>query len=155
VEVLGTWDDPLYAGRPVPAPDALSGAFWTAAAGGELRIQECPECGHRQFYPRLLCTACGSTPHWAVASGRGTLHTFSVVRKNLAAPFDRLTPYVVAMVELEEGPRMMGNVTHCDPADVHIGMALTAYAVQAVEGIAVPFWRPAAGAGADAPEAER
>jgi len=49
----------------------------------------------------------------------------------------------------------MGNVTHCDPADVHIGMALTAYAVQAVEGIAVPFWRPAAGAGADAPEAER
>ncbi len=142
MEVSGSWDDPDLAGRPLPGPDMLSAGYWEAARRGELRIQECPACGHRQFYPRLLCTECGGTPEWMAASGRGTVHTFTVVRKNLAPPFDRLTPYVVAVVELDEGPRMMGNVTHCDPDRVRIGMAVTAYAVVADEGIGVPFWRP-------------
>lgn len=144
MEVTGTWDDPAFAGRPLPAPDDLSAEFWRAARSGELRYQQCPACGHRQFYPRLLCTECGATPEWKAASGRGTVHTFTVVRKNLAPPFDRLTPYVVAVVELEEGPRMMGNVTHCDPDEVRIGMAVAAYAVAVDEGIGVPFWRPQA-----------
>jgi uncharacterized OB-fold protein len=75
------------------------------------------------------------------------VHTFTVVRKNLAPPFDRLTPYVVAVVELAEGPRMMGNVTHCDPDQVRIGDAVTAYAVAVDDGVAAPFWRPAADGG--------
>jgi uncharacterized OB-fold protein len=147
MEVSGSWEEPDYAGRPVPGPDTLSAEFWDAASRGELLIQECPVCGHRQFYPRLLCTECGATPEWKAASGRGTVHTFTVVRKNLAPPFDRLSPYVVAVVELAEGPRMMGNVTHCDPDEVSIGMDVTAYAVIADEGIGVPFWRPAVDGG--------
>lgn len=143
MEILGNWEEPPFRGRPLPDPDALSAEFWSAAAAGELRYQECPQCGHRQHYPRLLCTACGSTPRWQVASGRGTVHTFTVVRKNLAQPFDGLVPYVVAVIDMEEGPRMMGNVTHCEPGDVFIGMDVVAYAALGGPDLGVPFWRPA------------
>jgi len=128
--------------RPIPDPDGTQRPFFEAAARGELRYQRCPECGHAQFYPRAVCTACGASPEWANASGRGTVHTFTVVRQNLMPPFREELPYVVAMVELEEGVRMMTNVTDCAPDDVHVGMALEAYAVEYEEGRAVPFWRP-------------
>jgi uncharacterized OB-fold protein len=65
-----------------------------------------------------------------------------VVRQNFAKPFKDELPYVVAMVELDEGVRMMGNVTGCAPEDVHIGLAVEAYAVECEEVLAVPFWRP-------------
>jgi len=128
--------------RPIPDPDGTQRPFFEAAARGELRYQRCPECGHAQFSPRAVCTACGASPEWANASGRGTVHTFTVVRQNLMPPFREELPYVVAMVELEEGVRMMTNVTDCAPDDVHVGMALEAYAVEYEEGRAVPFWRP-------------
>jgi uncharacterized OB-fold protein len=132
--------------RPVPAPDAVNAPYWEAATRGELLIQRCPACGQRQFYPRSLCTACGEKPEWETASGRGTVHTFTVIRQNYSKPFRDLLPYVVAIVELEEGPRMMGNVTGCPAADVHIGMAVEVTFEQAAEDIGVPFWR-AVGAG--------
>jgi len=131
-----TWD------RAVPHPDDTYRPFFEAAARGELLYQRCPECGHAQFYPRPICTACGADPAWATASGRGHVHTFTTVRQNHAAPFKDELPYVVAMVELEEGVRMMSNVTGCEPQEVHIGLELEAYAVECTEGIAVPFWRP-------------
>ncbi|HLN17447.1 MAG TPA: Zn-ribbon domain-containing OB-fold protein [Acidimicrobiales bacterium] len=143
MEIVADWTDPRFAGRPRPGPDLLSAEFYAAADRGELRYQECPDCGHRQFYPRLICTGCGGEPAWAVASGRGTVHTFTVVRQNLSPPFVDLLPYVLAIVELEEGPRMMGNVTDCDPADVHIGLPVEAYGVRVEDGLALPFWRPA------------
>ncbi|MDQ1360333.1 MAG: uncharacterized protein QOJ44_710 [Acidimicrobiaceae bacterium] len=143
MEVVADWEDPRFAGRPRPDPDQLSAQFFAAADTGELRYQECPSCGHRQFYPRLLCTECGGEPEWRTASGRGSVHTFTVVRQSLMPPFDGLAPYVIAMVELDEGPKMMGNVTDCDPVDVHIGMPVSAYAVRVEEGVSVPFWRRA------------
>lgn len=128
---------------PLPDPDATERPFYEACARGELRIQACPRCGHRQFYPRALCTACGATPEWLTASGRGRVYTFTVVRQNHSAPFRDELPYAVAMVELEEGVQMMGRVTGCDPAAVHVGMPVEAYAVRVEEGLALPFWRPA------------
>jgi uncharacterized OB-fold protein len=71
------------------------------------------------------------------------VHTFTIVRQNLAEPWRGLLPYVVAMVELEEGPRMMTNITGCDPEDVYIGMPVEAYTVEVEEGLGLPFWRPA------------
>jgi uncharacterized protein len=123
------------------APHELDKQFFEAAARGELRFQHCPRCKHRQFYPRLLCTACGGTPEWEAASGRGTVHTFTIVRQNGQKPFKEMLPYVVAMIELEEGVRMMGNLTGCPVEQVRIGMAVEAYAVECGEGLAVPFWR--------------
>jgi uncharacterized OB-fold protein len=129
--------------RPLPDPDATQRPFYEAAARGELRLQRCPDCDHAQFYPRAVCVACGADPEWVAASGRGTVHTFTVVRQNFMAPFKDELPYVVAMVELEEGVRMMTNITGCTPEEVHIGLAVEAYAVECAEGLAVPFWRPA------------
>ncbi|HMD45795.1 MAG TPA: Zn-ribbon domain-containing OB-fold protein [Acidimicrobiales bacterium] len=143
MEVSTDWTDPAFAGRPIPRPDPVSAEYFAAAERGVLLYQECPSCGHRQFYPRGICTGCGGDPEWAEASGRGTVHTYSVIRQSLTPPFASLVPYVVAIVELAEGPRMMGNLTDCDPAEVRIGMPVEAYAVRVEEGLAVPFWRPA------------
>ena len=131
--------------RPIPDPDPGERPFYEAADRGELVYQRCPACDHAQFHPRPLCVSCGGDPEWATASGRGTVYTFTVVRQNHASPFREALPYVVAMVELEEGVRMLTNVTGCAPDDVHVGMAVEAYAVALGNGLAVPFWRPARG----------
>jgi len=134
--------------RPLPRPDNVSKPFWEAASRGELLIQRCPS-GHRQFYPRAVCRVCGSDPEWERASGRGTVHTFTVIRQNHARPFRDELPYVVAMVELDEGVRMMGNITDCAIDQVRIGMPVEVHMVQAEPGVGVPFWRPVAGEGGE------
>ena len=131
--------------KPLPAIDDVNREFWAAAAEGRLLIQACPHCGHRQFYPRALCTACGDPPEWLECSGRGTVHTFTIIRQMAMRPFRDELPYVVAMVELEEGPRMMGNVTDCDPDTVRIGLPVEAHFVRAADDVGVPMWRPASG----------
>jgi hypothetical protein len=128
--------------RPKPGPDACERPFFEAAARGELLYQRCPKCGHVQFYPRAVCTACGADPEWATASGRGAVHTYTVVRQNGMPPFKDELPYVVAMVELPEGVRMMANVTGVSPDEVGVGTKLEAYAVEFEPGLALPFWRP-------------
>ena len=128
--------------RPRPTPDAFERPFFEAAARGELLYQRSPKCGHAQFYPRAVCTACGADPEWATASGRGAIHTYTVVRQNAMPPFAGELPYVVAMVELPEGVRMMGNVTGVAVDEVGVGQALEAYAVEFEPGLALPFWRP-------------
>ena len=129
--------------KPLPEPGPVSGPFWAAAAEGRILIQRCPACGHRQFYPRGLCTSCGSDPDWEEASGRGTVHTFTVIRQQGARSFRDETPYVVAMIELDEGPRMMGNVTGCPIDAVAIGMPVRAYVILAEPGIGITMWEPA------------
>ncbi len=128
--------------RPLPRPDPVSKTFWEGCRDGRLLIQQCPACGHRQFYPRALCTSCGQTPEWREATGRGTVHTFTVIRQNYARPFRDLLPYVVAMIELEEGPLMMGNVTDCDVDGVRIGMPVEVWFDGADDDTAIPYWRP-------------
>jgi uncharacterized protein len=130
--------------RPLPAPDNVSREFWSGAARGELLFQRCPSCGHAQLYPRALCVRCGATPEWEAASGAGEVHTFTVIRQNLAQPFRELGPYVVAMIELAEGPRMMSNVTHVAPEAVTVGLEVTAYAVRVQDDLGIPYWRPVA-----------
>lgn len=130
--------------KPLPATDEVNGAYWAAAAEGRLLIQECPHCRHRQFYPRALCTRCGGEPEWLECSGRGTVHTFTVVRQMGMRPFRDELPYVVAMVELQEGPMMMGNVTGCDPDTVRIDMPVEAYFVRAADEVGITMWRPPA-----------
>ena len=130
--------------RPKPAPDAFERPFFEAAARGELLYQRCPTCGHRQFYPRAVCTACGADPEWATAVGRGVVHTFTVVRQNGMPPFKDELPYVVAMVELPEGVRMLGNVTGVRRragARRHAASRPTPSAFE--PGLALPFWRAA------------
>lgn len=133
---------PPLEGRPLPDIDNVSAAYWAAAASGQLLYQACPSCHHRQFYPRAMCTACGGDTEWIEASGRGTIHTYTVIRQNWAMPFRELQPYVVAMIELDEGPRMMTNLTDVAIDEVDIGMPVECYAVKVEDGLGLPFWRP-------------
>lgn len=131
--------------KPLPDADAVSAPFWQAAAEGRLLIQECPACHHRQHYPRALCTACAATPEWLECSGRGTVYTFTVVRQYGARPFRDELPYVIAMVEIEEGLLVFGSVTDCDVESMHIGMPVEAHFVKAADDIGIPYWRPVTG----------
>src|SRR6201995_4322502 len=95
--------------KPVPVPTPEPQPFWDGCAAGELPIQRCTDCGKPYFYPRPVCPACGSgSVEWFTASGRATL--FSYVINHRAAPgFAGDVPYAIAVVQLEEGPRMMSN----------------------------------------------
>ncbi|MYH96904.1 MAG: hypothetical protein F4129_10410, partial [Acidimicrobiia bacterium] len=99
---------------PVPAGEGEYGEFFAAAAEGRLLIQQCPQCGNRQHYPRALCTACAAEPEWMEAAGTGNVYTYTIVRQYGVPAFAEL-PYVLAMVDLPEGVRMFGGLTGIDP----------------------------------------
>ena len=131
--------------RPLPeVGDPIAEEFYAGCARGELLVQRCVSCGHRQFYPRWCCTACGGDVEWTVGSGRGTVYTFTIIRQNHAEPFRSELPYVVAMIELAEGPRVMSNVTDIDPEIVTIGLPVEVHFAASDDGsVHLPFFRPA------------
>ena len=96
-----------------PAIDWESRAYWEGAGRGELVLQRCRDCGVVQHRPRGLCATCLSDDieHF-VASGRGSVYTYSVVRQNQMPAFAKAVPYVVSYVQLEEGPQLHGRPTH-------------------------------------------
>ncbi len=129
--------------RALPGPDHASRHYWQSAAEGRLVVQRCADCGQFQFYPRSLCASCAGMPEWVDASGRGTLHTFTVIRQNRSEAFAGLSPYAVGIVELEEGVRMMSNIVECDVGALQVGMALEVVILKAADDVGLPFWRPA------------
>ena len=100
--------------------------FHEGCRRGELLIQRCAACGRAQFYPRAYCGGChGTALAWEAASGAATLYTYTVVRRAPSAEFADRVPYVLAIVELAEGPRLMSTVVDADPEEIEIGMPLT------------------------------
>jgi len=130
--------------HPAPALDWESRAFWEGCGRGELLLQRCGACGALQHRPRALCVSClAPEMGWERASGRGTLHAFTVTHQNQAPRFREATPYVLAWVELEEGPRLLCNVVGCEPEAVRIGLPVVVDFQPAEGQIAVPRFRPA------------
>jgi hypothetical protein len=125
--------------RPAPIPDADTEPYLTAALEGRMVVQRCKACGHAQLYGRALCTACGGEVEWVAASGRGTVASFTIIRQNHSRPWRDMLPYVVALVDLEEGPRVMTNIVGCEPESVSIGLPVVARfeAVSEQAGIAL------------------
>jgi uncharacterized protein len=113
-------DDVLY------TIDSDTRPFWEATKRSELLIQHCPQCSTYQFYPRIVCSNCLSDVEWVVSRGRGTVYSFSVVHKAFNPEFKDKVPYVVALVSLDEGPRMMTNLVGIANEDVKIGMPVEA-----------------------------
>ncbi|MGO8863713.1 MAG: Zn-ribbon domain-containing OB-fold protein [Acidimicrobiales bacterium] len=128
--------------RALPAPDNASRHYWQSAAEGRLVVQHCTSCGVYQFYPRALCATCAGETEWVDATGRGTLHTFTIIRQNRSEAFAALSPYAVGIVELEEGIRMMTNIVECDVEQLQVGMALEVLILKAADDVGLPFWRP-------------
>lgn len=111
--------------RPMPPIDATTRPYWEAATRGELLLKRCADCGRTHFYPRTICPHCLSDRvDWVRASGQGTIYSFTVVHRAPDPSLADRVPYVVALVELEEGPRMMSNVVDCDPGAVSVGAAV-------------------------------
>ena len=101
---------------PLPGPDINADArtYWAAAAEERLVVQCCDECGIYRFYPRPLCPDCASDQAtWTEVSGQGSVHTFTIVHRAPNKEFQAITPYVIALIDLDEGPRMMANILMC------------------------------------------
>lgn len=96
---------------PGPTEIALTGLFWAAASAGKLMIQRCSDCEEAVFYPREICPHCWSEHlSWFEASGNGMLKSFSVVHKPAHPGWVPVAPYIVGLVELEEGPTMLSHI---------------------------------------------
>ena len=130
---------------PLPVPTPETRRYWEAARRHQLELPRCRRCGHPFFYPRASCPRCLSGDlEWVAASGRGTLHTFTVVYRGARA-FPLGTPYVIAIVELAEGPRLMTNLVDVepDPARLRIGMPVEVVFADVSADVALPRFRPA------------
>ncbi|MBJ7001783.1 Zn-ribbon domain-containing OB-fold protein [Streptomyces griseofuscus] len=109
----------------LPEADAFTRPYWAAAADGRLLIRRCAACGRAHHYPREFCPHCWSEDvAWEQATGRATLYTWSTVHRNDLPPFSDRTPYIAAVVDLAEGPRMMTRVVDAEEAELSAGMPL-------------------------------
>ena len=119
-----------------PGPDQI---HMDGLAKGEFNIQRCTSCGQHVYYPRALCHHCGSPAlEWVAASGRGTVYATSVVRMR---PEDG-EHYNVALIDLEEGPRMFSRVIDIAPDAVEIGTPVAAF-IGEIDGKTAVLFRPA------------
>jgi hypothetical protein len=127
----------------LPSPDADSQPFWDACRDGRFLLRHCGACGEHHFYPRPFCPRCWSRDvEWTEAGGQGVVYTYSVVRVNDLPPFAERVPYVAAIVELDEGPRVMTNVEGCDVEDVHVGMRVRVDFKPVTDTVTIPVFRP-------------
>src|SRR5262245_36388714 len=131
---------------PVPFVNPEVKPFWEATAQGRLVLPRCQKCQTLIWYPRPFCPECASTSvTWIEASGRGTIYSFTVNRRGTAdlPEYRDVGAYVLAYVELEEGPRVITNIVDCDPDSVRIGQPVEVVFHDTGQGTALPRFRPA------------
>jgi uncharacterized protein len=127
----------------LPSPDEETQPFWDGCREGRFLLRHCNACNHDHYYPRPFCPLCWSDDvTWKEASGRGTLYTYSVVHVNDLPPFNERVPYVAAIVELDEGPRVMTNVEGVPFEALQCGMAVTVEFKAISDDISIPVFRP-------------
>jgi len=132
-------------GRNLPRATPETAPYWDGCREGKLMIQRCSSCGHYQFYPRLLCTECMSDQvEWVSARGRGKVLSFTIVRQAISEAYAADVPYVIALIQLDEGPTLMSNVIQSDPERVMMGMPVEVVFETWSEEITVPKFRPRA-----------
>lgn len=130
--------------KSLPEITPLTKPFWDATKRHELVIQRCAKCEGYQWYPRAICTLCGSRDlKWAKASGKGSIYSFVVIRQVIdnSPAFQSDIPFVLAEVELEEGPRMYAPMVGCKPEDVRIGMKVEVLFEDATDTVAIPKFK--------------
>ena len=130
--------------KPLPQPTPITQPFWDAAKERRLSIQRCASCERYIFYPRPLCPYCGSTELiWTDVSGRGVVYSYTIARRPTMRAFAEDVPYVIAIVELAEGPHMTTHIVDCEPEAVAIGMPVEATFEDANDEVTLVKFRPA------------
>lgn len=130
--------------KPVPQPSPETQPFWEGCAAGELRLQRCQSCDSFFFPPRPFCPTCSSSGvEWRPVSGRGTLHTY-LINHRPARGFEDDAPYAIAVVQLDEGPRMMSNIVGVEntPENLLLDMPLQVTFEQRGD-VMLPVFEPA------------
>jgi hypothetical protein len=129
-------------GIPLPRAWSLTQPHWEGCKRSELLVQRCEECGRHVFIPQYACTACLSERlEWVPSSGRGTVYSFTTVYRPQQPAFE--TPYVCAIVELDEGWHMLTNLVGLELEDVRIGMRVEVAFHAVSDEVTLPYFRPA------------
>ncbi len=124
-------------------PDHVTGEFWDAAKQHKLLIQRCQDCGANQFFPQSSCRKClCDRMEWLEASGKGVIYTYTVVYRPPTQTFEEDVPYTVALVELDEGVRMMSTIIGIEPQDVRVSMPVEVVFEEISPTISLPRFRP-------------
>ena len=132
--------------RPIPAPSPETQPFWDGCARGELLLQRCRRCGTVWHPPSSLCPGCLATDYeWSAASGKGMVYTYSVVHHAFRPVWEPLVPYIVAVIELAEGPHIVSNVVDAAVDAVAVGMPVTVIFHPISEQVSLPLFRPTSG----------
>jgi uncharacterized OB-fold protein len=128
-------------GIPLPRPTRLSRPHWEGCKEGVLRVQRCRACGHFVFIPQPICTRCqADTLDWVASSGRGVVYSYTVVHRPPRPAFS--APYVVAIVELEEGWHMLTNLIDVAPDQVRVGMPVEVRFRALSADVTLPYFAP-------------
>ncbi|RMF92537.1 MAG: Zn-ribbon domain-containing OB-fold protein [Nitrospinota bacterium] len=133
--------------RPLPKPITPEvKPFWDGLKEHKLMLPKCDDCGKPFFYPRILCPFCHSRRiSWIQASGKGKLHAFEIAYQSFNPEFKIPPPYILAMIELEEGPRLMSNLINIepDPAVIRCDMPVEVVFEKLTDEITLPLFQPA------------
>lgn len=128
--------------KPLPVIDSESRPYWDALKQHRLTLKRCQDCGKHHFYPRALCPHCHSDAvEWVDARGTGTIYSFTIARRPAGPAFKADTPYVVAVVELDEGARMMSNIVTDKVDAVRIGQHVSVQYEDVTEEVTLPKFR--------------
>jgi uncharacterized OB-fold protein len=129
--------------KPLPQPTPWSKPFWDGCKKHELLIQKCQDCQKAIFYPKMFCPQClSSNLQWIKASGRGKIYSYMAVYSYQPTEFEGNVPYVVAIIDLEEGVRLMSNIIGCPPEKVKCDMKVKVVFDDVTESITLPKFQP-------------
>lgn len=134
---------PTTAPRPLPRPEGLDAEFFEHCAARRLCFQRCETCGAWRHIPRLMCAKCGSPDwEWSESSGRGVVFSWTVTHQAMHPAFADDVPYAVAVVELEEGVRMVTGLRGIEPDRVRLDLPVEVIFEDVGEGVVLPFFGP-------------
>ena len=131
--------------KPLPLINEDNRPYWEYCKKHELRMQKCEGCGHIRFPVSILCPNCHSMDAvWTKLSGKGSIFSYIVFRIPYHESYKEDIPYTVAIIKLDEGPRMESNLIVQDPEDIRIDMPVTVFFDDVTIDVSLPKFKPAA-----------
>jgi len=129
--------------KPLPVLDSDTAKFWEGCKRHELLMQRCDQCKSYRYPPRSICPKCFSlNARWDKVSGRGEVYTFTVARVPLSPEWVPDIPYVIGVIQLNEGVRIVSNIVGCKIEDIKIGMTVEVSFDDVTDKITLPKFKP-------------